>query len=402
MTASVVARPASVLIHVHHLMGIGHLRRAMALAEAFASRSLGVTLATGGMPVPGTRDQALASGIELVQLPPARSVDLTYKTLVDAYDTPIDDAWFALRLAVLDELVDRIRPDVVITETYPFGRRRFAAEIVELIRTTRGFNPGALVFSSVRDILEGFSGQRERSETVLKVINEHYDGILVHADERVIALRDTFPLADKLAVAQHYTGFVDPGAHALRTAESSPRVNEVVVSAGGGVVGEELLVTALKARIHSKRLSRAPWRILAGHNLSDSVFEKICSEAPPGVTVERNRADFRALLMRASVSVSQVGYNTVVDVLASGVNAVLVPFRSDTQLEQRTRAELLAGRNAAVCVAPEALGPLVLARAVDEAAGQELQSVNWSLDGARRSADIVVAELARAQGRANG
>src|SRR5258708_8891091 len=47
------AMPARVLIHVQHLLGIGHLKRAATLARGLAAAGLEVTLASGGLPVRG-------------------------------------------------------------------------------------------------------------------------------------------------------------------------------------------------------------------------------------------------------------------------------------------------------------------------------------------------------------
>ena len=54
------------LFWVQSLLGSGHLRRALLLAEAFAARGGEVTLANGGSPGPW----APAPGVRLVQLPP--------------------------------------------------------------------------------------------------------------------------------------------------------------------------------------------------------------------------------------------------------------------------------------------------------------------------------------------
>ena len=40
------------LVWVQHLLGSGHLRRALSLAEALAASGLGTTVATGGPPMP--------------------------------------------------------------------------------------------------------------------------------------------------------------------------------------------------------------------------------------------------------------------------------------------------------------------------------------------------------------
>ena len=48
------------------------------------------------------------------------------------------------------------------------------------------------------------------------------------------------------------------------------------------------------------------------------------------------------MLYHAAASVSLCGYNTALDVLQSGVPAVLVPFDNGGEVEQSLRAEALA------------------------------------------------------------
>ena len=80
-----------VLIHVQHLLGIGHLRRAALLARGLSAAGMDVVVVSGGMPV-ARLDIGTA---RLVQLPPARSADETFKVLLDEHGRPIDDAWRA-------------------------------------------------------------------------------------------------------------------------------------------------------------------------------------------------------------------------------------------------------------------------------------------------------------------
>src|SRR5207253_6304769 len=118
-----------VMLYVQHLLGIGHLMRARQLAEAMAARGFIVHLVSGGMPVGGK----LPSGVEHVQLPPLRVSDASFTPLRDAEFTPIDDAYRARRRTLLLEAFDRAAPDVVLLETFPFGRRALRFELCPLL-----------------------------------------------------------------------------------------------------------------------------------------------------------------------------------------------------------------------------------------------------------------------------
>src|SRR3546814_12166573 len=73
----VMSARADVLLYVQHLLGIGHIRRAAVLARAFHRAGLKVVFVTGGFPVRGLA----LDGVEVVQLPPARSADETFAVI---------------------------------------------------------------------------------------------------------------------------------------------------------------------------------------------------------------------------------------------------------------------------------------------------------------------------------
>ncbi len=69
-----------VLIVVTHLLGTGHLSRALTLARAFVAAGHRARVVSGGMPAP----QFVSDGIELEQLPPLRSDGTDFSRLLDA------------------------------------------------------------------------------------------------------------------------------------------------------------------------------------------------------------------------------------------------------------------------------------------------------------------------------
>jgi predicted glycosyltransferase len=198
----------------------------------------------------------------------------------------------------------------------------------------------------------------------------------------------------------HYTGFVLTPGDRLAVGEGGPRP-EVVVSAGGGAVGIEHLAMALAAQKES-RFGHLQWRVLAGPNIPDEGMRRLLREAGPAAVVERSRVDFPALLRQAFVSVSQGGYNTVMDVVTSGARPVVAPFTGSGETEQRARGERLRDFDLAEVVDDRSNAPAVLAAAVDAAGARERWGLwNFDSDGAARSAAIV-ADLVAARGPGPG
>jgi predicted glycosyltransferase len=174
-------------------------------------------------------------------------------------------------------------------------------------------------------------------------------------------------------------------------AHTAEGVGEVLVSAGGGRVGARLLDAALEARPLS-RLRTRPWRLIAGGNLPGETFQTLNARLPGGMILERQRDDFPALLANSLLSVSQAGYNTVLEGLRFHKPMVLVPFETATETEQRTRAERLVQLGFAEVVWESELTPQALAGAIDRAwRTQPALRPALRLDGAARSAELVAA-----------
>ena len=354
-----------VFFYVQHLLGIGHLRRAATIAAALRQAGFQVTLASGGAPVPG---------IDVLQLPPVSSPD--FRQLVDEHGRPVDERWKERRTAALLDAHRSAKPDVLMVELFPFGRRQMRFELLPLLEEAKkGSDPFSrpLVLCSVRDILQP---NPAREEEALERFERYFDRLLVHGDPRVAPFERSFGAAERLAGRLAYTGYVVddiPQGDAGR--------GEVLVSCGGGAVGRRLLETAVAARPLTTLRDR-PWRVLAGVNAAEFKGE--------GVIVDRFRHDFTTRLKNCVLSVSQAGYNTVVETLQARARAVLVPFAGGGESEQSMRARLLAGRGLVQVVEEDALGAPTLAAAIDRAAAAARPAPEAiDLGGARRTAELV-------------
>jgi predicted glycosyltransferase len=373
---------AGVMIYAQHLLGIGHLKRAERLARGLAARGFEVHLVSGGMPVEGLS----ANGVRIHQLPPLRSADLTFSTLLDETGRDADDSYKRRRRDRLLAIYRAVRPAAVILETYPFGRRMMRFELEPLLDAVGGADR-PLLLSSIRDVLQQRS--QDRIDESVRLIEARFDAVLVHGDPALIPLDASFP-AERIAAKLHYTGYM---AEPARPAAAATPTGEVVVSAGGGAVGARLLETALAARPLT-RLKAAPWRLIGGDNMDGGTFDALCRRAGEEIVVERSRRDFAVVLASARLSVSQAGYNTVLDLLRAGTPSVLVPFAGLGETEQPTRARALAARGRAEIVDEAALGPESLAAAIDARAGKGAPpSLAVDLNGMANSARLVAGML---------
>ena len=372
-----------VLIYVQHLLGTGHLKRAAVIARASAERGLEVTLASGGMPVDGLD----VGDATLVQLPPLKSRDAAFTGLVDTGGSAVDEAWLARRRDRLLALFRAVAPDVLVVEMFPFGRRQMRFELLPLLDAAQAETPRPRIISSVRDILTARAPARTAEAAAWA--RRYFDAVLVHGDPAVARLDDSFPAAGEIAERIAYTGYVAAAA-GRRGGPGDAGWDEVVVSAGGGAVGAALMAAAIEARALSAGAADKRWRLLAGANLPAADLARLVARAPDGVVVEPARRDFADLLANCAVSISQAGYNTVVDLMQARARTILVPFARGGQTEQALRAARLAALDLARVVDEHDLTAAGLAAAVD--AVLAAPRPGWgaiAIDGAARSAALI-------------
>lgn len=327
----------TVLIVVTHLLGVGHLARAASVARALAAAGHSVTLASGGRPAPLVR----ADGVEFVQLPPLHCEGTDFRTVLDGTGEVASERVLTERSLILLGLVANLRPDVVLTELYPFGRRQLAGEFSLLVDAASALRPRPAILASIRDILNPPSSPEKAAQTLERLAP--FDRVLVHGDPDVAPLRMSWPVGDDLARRLVYTGYVTDG-------NTTPSMGGGADAAGPGEgEGEEVLVTggasAASLPIYRAAVEAAhswpdgpPWRLLVGHGVAETDFAGLKAEAAANTVVERTRRDFADLVRRAGVVVSQAGYNTVIDLAEARARVVLVPFEDGQEREQLLRA----------------------------------------------------------------
>ena len=358
---------ARVFFYVQHLLGIGHLRRAAALARAISAGGFDVLLVSGGAPVDGLA----LGGARFHQLPPLRAADARLKELAQLDGTPVGEAFKATRTRQLLDLFEAEQPDILLTEQFPFGRTQLRFELMPLLDAAQDRPSAPWIVSSIRDVLRRTASPARVDEMVQTF--EAFDAVLVHADPALVRMDDSFPAWPDIRDRALYTGYVaDAGAEL--PSEADVGKGEVIVSAGGGAVGAPLLHAAIAARPLSPLADRR-WRLLVGPNMPDNEVAALHASAGENVIVEPVRSDFPSLLRNAALSISQAGYNTVVETLCHGDRAVLVPFGTARETEQADRARVLVERGMVAAVVPDALTPASLAAAIARAcAGPSIRS----------------------------
>lgn len=344
-----------VLFYVQHLLGVGHVMRAATIARNMCAADLDVTVVLGGSKVL----VADFGPARIVRLAPVRSDGSNFKILLDENGVEIDDTFKNRRRDELLHAYETLKPDVVLVELFPFGRRQLRFELMPLLEAARG---NSKIVCSVRDVLVPMR-KPQRIDEIIETALANFDHILIHGDETLIPFTETFPRAQELRHMMSYTGYV---ADDKELPDTDTGAAEVIVSVGGGAVGEALLRTSVAARRLSAASDRS-WRLLAGRHLPEATFRDLKTNAGAGFIVEWARNDFRALLRNADLSISQGGYNTTMDILQAGCRNVIVPMAEADESEQTLRAGTLEASGLVHMVRAGDLTPENLAAAVNKA-----------------------------------
>ena len=221
-----------VFFSVQHLLGIGHTVRAAALTRAMRRLGLDVVLASGGF-------DALVedlAGASVRRLPPVRTKDATFSTLLGENDAPINDAWRARRRDALLRAYRETQPDVLLIETFPFGRWPFRFELLPLLEEARG---RARVLCSLRDVLVPKT-KPARLDAIVEIVERYFDGVLVHGDPDFVRLDATFAPAPRIAGKLFYTGYVADPATLPEAKALLPAYLYLMGPASRGVTGQSL------------------------------------------------------------------------------------------------------------------------------------------------------------------
>ncbi|MDQ4038799.1 MAG: glycosyl transferase [Actinomycetota bacterium] len=373
------------LFYCQHSLGLGHLARSLRIAAGLAQR-FDVLLLNGGRFPDGT---AVPAGVEVVNLPPLGH-DADYRLVSHHPELSVEQARKGRRRMLLD-ILDETSPAVVIVEMYPFGRKKFEFELIPLLDAIRTGGPGRpTVVCSLRDILVNQrTDQSGYDERVCRRANRYFDAVLVHADPAFARLEDSFRPRTPLAVPVHYTGFVAPPPGAALSA--GPALDRLLVSSGGGMVGEPLVRAAVEAHAAVYQRTGLSTTVVAGPFLPDSVWTwlQARAESAPQLEAVRRVDDLCLAMGRSKVSLSQGGYNTTMDILRAATPAVVVPFSEGAEDEQRRRTQRLQALGLVRLLPPEQLSTESLVAAIIGATSALRPTVALDLDGAAATADLV-------------
>ena len=327
----------NIIIYCQYVWGMGHLVRSLEFARALSDHD--VTLVAGGQDVA----LDLPDHVDCVRLP-ALYMDEMFTRLIPGEAGQTVSRIKQQRQEILYALFEQKQPDVFIIELYPFGRSIFGFELEPLLEDIRSGKFGAVkTVCSLRDILVEKKDPVAYEERVLQNLNRNFDALLVHSDENLLRLDETFTRVDDINIPVVHTGFIaqqaDPAAGRILRQNLSMAAEQklIVASAGGGRSGYPLLTCVLDACQKLRGRLNFRLEVFTGPFMEKNEFDKLTARAAPGIRIQRYTRRFLDYLHAADLSISLAGYNTCMNLLVTRVPSLVYPY--SRQREQPMRVD---------------------------------------------------------------
>ncbi len=372
------------MIHCQYVYGIGHFVRATELANGL-SNIFEVYLFNGGDPVPNF---VVPESVSIIQLP------AIFKEENSEYLMPVDHSitlqeCFHKRENIIHKAVKEIEPDILITEHFPFGLL-FEAEVISLISKVKKANPNSKIVSSVRDVIESSAGG-SKDEHICQLINRWYDMVLVHGDERFIALSSSFPEIVKINVPIFHTGYV---VRPIPPASERKTLPTVLASVGGGRIGNELLDALIDSHqsIRGKRKHELILFSGAFEKLFNQQREKVSSLQSADISIHTfDSQNYLNCLSKASLIISLGGYNSIIESFSARKKMLIYQRKfAGANKEQEMRIRMFEKTGLLDVIKPEDLQAENLSRLiVDKIDNSNMTDFELNMNGVQNSTDYL-------------
>jgi predicted glycosyltransferase len=379
------------MFYCQHILGMGHLVRSMEIVRGLID-DFQVCFINGGQPV---EEFDIPNAVHVVNLP-AIKTDAEFRELqvVDSSQTLEEVQNY--RVKELLNLFDRLHPDVLMIELFPFGRRRFSFELLPLLDQARASQQTKVV-CSLRDIVVTKQDQARHEEKICKLMNRYFDALLIHGDPTFQPLEDSFSRVQDLTCQTHYTGYVvQSEPHDLvRSPLDSEALDSdqpmILVSVGGGRFGHDLLECVIETASLLEASLPHHFYMFTGPFMPDEKLHELQQKAMghPNLTIRRYTSHLISYMEKADLSISMAGYNTTMNILTTGVRSMILPFTGNDDQEQITRAKKLEQLGVVEVINSDELQPDRFAQNVIECLKKEQTRINFDVQGVQSTARLV-------------
>jgi predicted glycosyltransferase len=373
-------------MYSHDSYGLGHLRRTLALAEAFVERDSDTSvLILTGSTVSGA--YRMSMGIDLLKLPSAVKVGN------GIYEPSRMSVSFALlkglRSHIVQSTAESFDPDVFIVDKAPLGMK---GEVEATLRFLREERPDTLSVLGLRDVMDDPDQVRKSwaEKRIPEAVEEYYDLVLVYGPREIYDPLPQYGLSAETLERAHYVGYIGKKRTLSPTLDLPFTQGYVLVTPGGGGDGFELVRNYLEGLALSK--PNFDSLVVTGPLMEDGDRRRVERLARSlRVQVAEFRPDMENLIQGAGAVVAMGGYNTTTELLASRKPALIVP-RVEPRVEQLIRTKRLEALGLIDMIHPSDVTPELMRHKVEDLLEDGHRSrvrVQVDLSGAERAVQLV-------------
>ncbi|MFC3299326.1 glycosyl transferase family 28 [Arthrobacter agilis] len=306
------------------------------------------------------------------------------------------DALIQLRTELIDTVLVRFRPHLVVVDRHAFG---VDGELRQALANLRLKRPACKVVLGLREVLD--SPYVIKQEWIgihgMGPIRSYFDQIWVYGDPAIHDPLRTGEIPEILGSLVRYTGYLAAGrvSHRRSTLLDKPYV---LTMAGGGSDGLALVLAAAGAEVPEGY----EHLVITGPQMPMEHRRLVQCAAGPGTSVVVQTRDALAEIEGASAIVSMGGYNSIGEIMSTSTPALIVP-RTEPRREQLIRASALARRGIVDMCHPDDLSPELVADWFRGAAGTRVDRSGIDLTGitalALLAADLLATEASTPERR---
>jgi predicted glycosyltransferase len=353
-----------VALYSHDTMGLGHMRRNILVAQAFASSEL----RTAMLLIAGSLEAArfsMPEGVDCLTLPAlrkeieggqyhSRRLDVSLENLTD------------IRTRTICAALEAFEPDVLIVDKEPLGANGELKLVLDQLRE-HGHTSFVL---GLRDVLDepGFVNEEIRCKSCSAKENDirhYYDAIWVYGDPTVYDLVRECGFSSDIAANVRYTGYMDQNAWLEPSNGNKSKIQSdfnssnppIVCMVGGGQDGANLTLAFAEATLPPETNGI----IVTGPFMPMEVQCRLqhITSTRRNLQVVEFSPDSALLTNCASKVISMGGYNTICEILSFKKEALIIP-RMRPRMEQYVRAKSLNNLGLVDMLHPDDLTPEAL------------------------------------------
>ena len=246
-----------------------------------------------------------------------------------------------MRQSIIRHTAESYQPDIMIVDKEPLGMRGELQDTLSFLKTH-----GTTLVLGLRDVMDSPSLLQAEwaRHNVLKRVEALYDSVWVYGPADFWDPLTGFDVPASIESRKVFTGFLERSLPHKSSSANRPEGHYLLVTAGGGGDGAELMNQVLDTYAAYPDLQR-PLLLVLGPLMPAEERDRIRARAKafPRATVIEFDNRMEALIDGAKAIVSMGGYNTFCEILSFDKRALLVPRvrpREEQLIRARRAAEL--------------------------------------------------------------